>query len=127
MDRREILAATLFWAILCTGCSFHHGRMTSGEQDSCAAVFQTIRVAKGMNRQDVEIQVANVLNTRNTYDPYGSNLLGGTVDYQHGNCVLTVTYKAGAPAPNVVASDGHLQGYPPIDETVLDYRIERKP
>jgi hypothetical protein len=101
--------------------------MTSGEQDSCSDAFQTLRLAKGMNRQDVEVQVAKVLGRSNTYDRYGNDLRGGTVAYQHGNCVLTVTYKAGEPAPTVVTGDGHLQGYPPIDETVLDYRIEKQP
>jgi hypothetical protein len=54
-------------------------------------------------------------------------LTGGVVEYRDGDWVLEVTYKAGAPAPWVETPDGSMQHLPPIDETVLEYKIERIP
>jgi len=80
----------------------------------------------GMNREQVEQQVAAILGAQHAYSPHGNNLQGGTARYRDGDCVLTVTYKAGAPAPLFIDDQGQGGHYPPIDETVLEYRIFRR-
>jgi hypothetical protein len=89
--------------------------------------FHSLELEVGMERQKVEEQVASLLSRQNRYSPYGNNLTGGVVEYRDGDWVLEVTYKAGAPAPWVETPDGSMQHLPPIDETVLEYRIERIP
>ncbi len=67
-----------------------------------------------MNREQVEEKVAALLETQSTYSTYGNNLTGGTV-------------KAGAPAPWIIGEDGKAQHYPPVDESVLAFKIEKNP
>lgn len=86
-----------------------------------------VELKVGMERQKVEDQVARRLARQSQYSPYGNNLQGGVVQYRDGDWVLRVTYKAGAPAPWVKAPDGTMQHLPPIDETVLEYKLERIP
>jgi hypothetical protein len=80
-----------------------------------------------MNRERVEDQVAALLRKQKSYSPYGNNLAGGTVAYRDGDWILEVVYKAGAPAPWVTLPDGSAQHYPPVDETVLEYKIKKHP
>jgi len=89
--------------------------------------FHSLDLKDGMNREEVEKQVAVLLGYQNRYGPYGNNLLGGIVHYRDGDWVLEIKYKAGAPAPRFINKDGENQGLPPIDETILDYTIERIP
>ena len=80
-----------------------------------------------MEREEVEEQIDAVLGKPNTYSPYGNNLRGGTVQYRDGIWVLEVVYKAGAPAPWVQNEDGTAQHYPPVDETIMEYKINKIP
>ena len=80
-----------------------------------------------MNREQVEEQVAALLETQSTYSTYGNNLIGGTVRYSDGDWILEVEYKAGAPAPWIIGEDGKAQHYPPVDESVLAFKIEKNP
>ena len=89
--------------------------------------FESLELSTGMSRTDVEKQVGILLGQEKLYSPYGNNLRGGTIQYRDGDWVLEVKYKAGAPAPWVKNPDGTMQHYPPIDETVLEYKIERIP
>jgi hypothetical protein len=89
--------------------------------------FLNIDLKIGMDREKVEKQVAALLQQQNKYSPYGNSLRGGTVHYHDGDWVLEVKYKAGAPAPRFINRDGANQGLPPVDETILDYSIERIP
>ena len=89
--------------------------------------FTTLDLKIGMNREQVEEKVAVLLGTRNTYSTYGNNLRGGTVRYRDGDWILTVDYKAGAPAPWIIGNDGNAQHYPPVDESVLAFEIEKIP
>ena len=87
--------------------------------------FHNLDLKAGMNRKDVEKHVSALLGLQQRYSPYGNDLRGGTVQYRDGDWVLEVKYKAGAPAPWVKNPDGSMQHYPPMDETVLEYTIER--
>ena len=79
----------------------------------------------GMKREQVEKQVAVILGRENTYSAYGNNLLGGTTQYRDGDWVLAVTYKADAISYMIKDNQGRAGCYPPIDETLLDYKIFR--
>ena len=89
--------------------------------------FHNLELKVGMNREEVEQQVSDLLEKPSQYSAYGNNLPGGTVQYRDGNWVLEVKYKSGAPAPRLRNSDGENVGLPPIDETVLEYSIHRSP
>lgn len=95
------------------------------EQKIAVSRLHHVELKVGIERQKVEDQVARLLSRTRQYSPYGNNLLGGIVEYRDGDWVLHVTYKAGAPAPWVTISDGVMQHLPPIDETVVEYKIER--
>lgn len=97
------------------------------EQRRNLSPLHRVELKVGMERQKVEDQIADLLSRPKQYSPYGNNLRGGAVQYRDGDWVLHVTYKAGAPAPWIKTSDGKAQHLPPMDETVLEYRIERGP
>ena len=122
MNQKVILAGVL----LVGGCQHQKASVSSvdGAHNDCR--FRTMDLKIGMNREQVEEKVAAILGKQDTYSPYGNNLQGGTVQYRDGNCVLAVTYKAGAPAPWVDDGQGHVVHYPPIDETVFEYKIFRE-
>ena len=82
-----------------------------------------LNIVTGMERSKVEKLIASALDKQSTYSPYGNNLYGGVVKYTDGVVVIEVTYNAGAPAQSIVRSDGTVQGYPPVDETVKSFRI----
>ena len=114
--------------MLLVGCSQpQEGSKTKEVVRSETSRFYTLNLNVGMNREDVEKQVSALLGEEQQYNPYGKNLRGGTVQYRDGDWVLEVTYKAGAPAPWVETPDGETEHLPPIDETVLEYRIEKIP
>ena len=87
--------------------------------------FIHLELVAGMNRAAVEEQIATLLSTPNSYPLYGNNLEGGTVRYRNDDWVLKVLYGAGTPAPWVKDSKGAMLHRPPIDETVLQFKIER--
>ncbi len=89
--------------------------------------FSGLELKIGMNREQVEEKVAALLGKQKTYSPYGNNLRGGTVRYRDEDWVLEIVYKAGAPAPWIMTKDGKAQHYPPVDESVLEFKIERIP
>lgn len=91
-----------------------------------SAKLNSIQLAVGMERTQVEKLVAEALGTTSNYSSYGNNLRGGVVNYVENSCVLEVTYKSGAPAPWVVNKQGVGEHYPPIDETVLSFRRYKK-
>ena len=93
------------------------------EQNACMVCRLELRV--GTNRAEVEQMVAALLKTKMAYSPYGNNLRGGIVEYEDGDWLLRVSYKAGAPAPWVAGSNG-AQHMAPIDETVLSYAVARR-
>jgi hypothetical protein len=95
------------------------------KQKIAASRLHQVVLKVGMERQEVEDQVARLLSRTKQYSPYGNNLRGGIVEYRDGDWVLHVTYKAGAPAPWVKTSDGAMQHLPPMDETVAEYKMER--
>jgi hypothetical protein len=97
------------------------------KQKIAVSRLHQVEVKVGMERQKVEDQIAALLARTTKYSPYGNNLLGGIVEYRDGDWILRVTYKAGAPAPWVKSSDGAMQHLPPMDETVVEYKIERIP
>ena len=87
--------------------------------------FDQLQLNVGVSRGEVESEVGDLLGEPSRYSPYGNNLAGGTVRYRDGDCALDLVYKPGAPAPWVRAPDGSTQHYPPVDETLIEYRIER--
>jgi len=89
--------------------------------------FSGLDLKIGMKREQVEEKVAALLGKQKAYSLYGNNLRGGTVRYRHEDWVLEVIYQAGAPAPWILTKDGKAQHYPPVDETVLEFKIERIP
>ena len=109
---------SLFAVLLLCGCA---------KSQPEASRFTNLELKVGMNRKQVEGLVSRLLGEEKPYSPYGNNLRGGTVQYRDGDWVLEVKYKAGAPAPWVKNPDGSMKHYPPIDETVLEYRIEKDP
>ena len=114
--------------ILLVGCS--QPQVTTESQGGVKPTtsrFHSLGLKTGMNREDVEKQVSALLGQQQQYSPYGNNLRGGDVQYRDGDWVLKVKYKAGAPAPWAENPDGSMQHYPPMDETVLEYKIERIP
>lgn len=92
-----------------------------------ACPFSRMPVKIGMPRLELETRIAEVLEKANTYSPYGNNLLGGTVSYRSGNCELRVTFAPGVPAPRVIVASGGTEHLPPIDESVLSYRVVPTP
>jgi hypothetical protein len=84
--------------------------------------FSGLELPVGMPRLKVEQAIAQRLQKTNSYGPYGNHLNGGVVTYQGKNCVLTVTYKAGRPAPWMrgVGSAPAVH-YPPVDESVESF------
>jgi hypothetical protein len=108
------------------GCSEERSRNDPKEpQQEATSRFKTLELTVGMNRAKVEDQIAVLLGKQKSYSPYGNNLKGGAVNYRDGDWVLEVIYKSGSPAPQILLPDGSAQDYPPIDETVLEYKIER--
>jgi hypothetical protein len=93
----------------------------------CQSGFSTLDLKPGTPRSTVEKQLADLLGKPNAYSPYGNNLQGGVVQYRNGDWLLEVTYKAGSPAPTIINQDGKTEGYPPIDETVIDHKIRKRP
>jgi hypothetical protein len=89
--------------------------------------FNGLDIKVGMNRDDVERKVAVLLNTQKTYSPYGNNLSGGVVQYRDGQWILEIRYQAGSPAPWIKNADGTAEHNPPVDETVIEYKIEKNP
>ena len=89
--------------------------------------FHGLALKTGMNREEVEKLVSALLDQPQNYSPYGNNLRGGAVQYSDGDWILEIKYKAGAPAPWVKNPDGTMQHYPPMDETMIEYKIERNP
>jgi hypothetical protein len=89
--------------------------------------FHNLELKAGMKREKVEVQVATLLSKPNSYSPYENNLQGGIVKYHDGEWVLEIKYKAGAPAPTIINKEGKAQGYPPIDETIIEFKIEKIP
>ncbi|MEO8002706.1 MAG: hypothetical protein ABI644_12600 [Arenimonas sp.] len=88
-----------------------------------ACPFSRMAIKTGMPRLELETQVAAVLGEKNSYSPYGNNLLGGTVSYRSGNCKLKVTFAPGSPAPRIAVASGGTEHLPPKDETVLSHQI----
>jgi len=110
------------------GCPDHqHTSKSDGATGSQASRLHQVELSVGMERHEVEEQIASLLSRPKQYSPYGNNLRGGIVRYRDGDCVLQVIYKAGATAPWVETPDGSRQHLPPIDETVLEYKIEKIP
>ena len=89
--------------------------------------FHSLELKPEMNREDVEKQISALLDQPQKYSPYGNNLRGGTVQYPDGDWILEIKYKAGAPAPWVENPDGSMQHYPPMDETLIEYKIKKNP
>ena len=115
-------------ALFLLGCSDQQSAEAPGQVvGSEISRFTTLDLKVGMNREQVEEQVAALLETRSTYSTYGSNLIGGTVRYGDGDWILEVEYKAGAPAPWIIGEDGKAQHHPPVDESVLAFKIEKYP
>jgi hypothetical protein len=118
----------LLIVLFLTGCTKQHASTQDNSAvQSEASRFDFLDLKAGMDRGKVEEQVSALLSKPMTYSPYGNNLLGGTVQYRDGDWVLEVTYKPGAPAPTIVTTDGKTQGYPPIDETVIEYKTKKIP
>lgn len=84
----------------------------------------------GMTREAAEHAIAAALGKeRSDYSPYGNNLRGGIVQYSDptGAVILEVTYAPGSPAPWVIPPNGGpAEHYPPVDESVISFRILRK-
>lgn len=92
-----------------------------------ASRLDGVELTVGMAREKVEEQVATLLGKPKTYSPHGNNLRGGTVRYRDGDWVLQAVYKAGVPAPWVQTPAGSAEHLRPIDETLIEYKIERIP
>lgn len=93
----------------------------------CADIkLDHIPLSIGMERSKVEKLVANALGSTSNYSPYGDNLMGGVVEYAEDSCVLEVIYKPGTPAPWVINSEGVGEHLPPIEETVISFRLHEK-
>jgi len=115
-------------AVFLFGCSYQEDTTVQEEEVQAeASRFSTLDLKVGMRREQVEEQVAVLLDKQKTYSPYGNNLRGGTVEYRDGAWILRVNYKAGVTAPWVQNSDGTVEHLPPVDETVIEYEIERIP
>jgi len=127
--KRMIRHISILMALaILAGCSQPQAMTKSQElAHPTTSRFHSLELKTGMNREDVERQIAVLLGQQETYSPYGNNLSGGTVQYPDGDWILEVTYKTGAPAPWVETADGGAEHLPPIDETVVEYRIERIP
>lgn len=126
MELTRILGLTAL--LLVAGCFASKApAQPAGHVQSEASRFSRLDLRVGMNREQVERQVASLLSRPNRYSPYGNNLEAGVVEYRDGDWVLEVTYQAGAPAPWVRSADGSVQHHPPMDATVLAYRISRVP
>ena len=124
MIRKGILS--IVTVLFLFGCSPQQS--ATGPEEAVQAEtsrFDSLELRIGMSRKQVEDQVAVLLGTRKTYSPYGKNLKGGIVHYRDGDWVLEVVYKAGASAPWVRNEDGSMQHYPPVDETVMEYKKTR--
>ena len=110
------------------GCSVHQ---RTGKPDapkpSELSRLHAIELEIGMQRQQVEDRVASLLSRPKQYSLYGNNLRGGVVQYRDGDWVLEVKYNAGAPAPWIETTDGAMQHLPPIDETIMEYKLEKNP
>ncbi len=126
MGSNSVFVGIALLALL--GCSLQPAAM--GAEDNGETVgsrLERLALQVGMTREVVEARVARLLGKPSDYSVYGNNLTGGRARYRDGDWVLEVVYKPGAPAPWVEAPDASMQHYPPTDETVLEYRIERSP
>ena len=112
-------AAVLLAVLFGCGCS---GRQSG---DSRERGFDTLDLKVGMTRQQVENQLRDTPGPHDTL--YGNNLTGGVVLYREGDWFLEVVYQAGAPAPSIRRGDSAMVHYPPIDESVLQFKIRRIP
>ena len=92
-----------------------------------ASRFHSLDLKMGMKRADIEKQVDALLGQPRKYSPYGNSLRGGIVLYHDGGWILEVNYKAGVPAPWFENKDGKMEHYPPVDETLLEYKIKKNP
>ena len=121
-DTRRMLVALVRLALL-----FAFKTAEAAAQDLSTCPLANIDISEGMSRTDLEARLAKVSGRTSTYSPYANNLPGGTVEYREGRCVLTVVYRAGAPAPLVRAGPGRVEHLSPKDETVLTHRIRVDP
>jgi hypothetical protein len=102
--------------------------MTSDAASQTPQGFDGLELRAGMTREEAEKAIAiSQGKERSEYSPYGNNLQGGTIEYVDPKtaAILEVTYKAGAPAPWVENASGVAEHYPPVDESVLTFRIRR--
>ena len=119
---RRMLVALLRLALL-----FAIESAAAAGQSRSTCSLANIDISEGMSRTDLEARLAKVSGRTSTVSPYANNLAGGTVEYRDGQCVLTVVYRAGAPAPLVRAGPGRVAHLSPKDETVITHRIRVDP
>ena len=94
---------------------------------ACARADPDYPIKTGMTRAQVEGVVAARKGLKSKYSPYGADLAkGGLVEYADGKTTLEVDYAPGVPAPWVTGKDGTAVHYPPVDQTVKNFRVRRK-
>jgi hypothetical protein len=86
-----------------------------------------VKLAEHMPRLGAEQAIAAALGTKVTYSLYANNLLGGVVEYRDGTCLLTVTYRPGAPAALLLTDTGKTEHRLPRDESVVSSELSQIP
>ncbi len=81
-----------------------------------------IDLTQGMPRQQAEAEIAKARGVKSAYELWAmdtSDLVAYRLD---SRTILLVTYKPGTPAAHVAAGYGHA-GHPPVDGTLVSYRL----
>jgi hypothetical protein len=112
---------------LVAGAPWNWGAGASTAEDGSPCPLAMVNLAEHMPRLDAEQAIADALGTKGTYSLYANNLLGGVVEYRDGTCLLTVTYRPGAPAALLLTDTGKTEHRLPRDESVVSSKLSQIP
>ena len=100
------------------------GACPGGAAETGTSRFQGIEIAPGMNREKVEQQIFALLGTHSRYTVHCGSEGSGITVYRDGEWVLEVQYRKGQ--PGLMTDFGGIS-HPPIDATVLGFRMVHDP
>jgi len=78
-----------------------------------------------MKRSVLESNIAKYIELESNYSSQNPTESSTSATYVIDSINLVVKYQAGLPAPYVMEKNGSITHFPPIEQTVLSWKIEK--